>query len=417
MKDLNEGKNYKLALEILKSQKKENKIDFIPLWNVYANFRCPLIGSCLTIEEQRKLIKKTAVSKKGLSDFDAHHILMEYMSNENPVSVKTDRYIRNKYKSDIAAYENLSKNKLSALWKDARNSGEMAGLFYVIATRSDISMDLRMEAFGEIHMLGHTNMYDIMKARKSLTLEKEGNKKLSGRLKEEQGKTKELKSSVKKHLKKITELEAHVAQLMKQIDTNRTGEINSENNEKKSNNDQLNAALTTIREMKKENQLNVREKRKLEIRFFESEATCKILKEEIANLLKPETLNPALPCPGSEVSCAGSCTEGICPGCEICPKRVLMIGGMTKMKPFYRDIVESNGNEFVYHDGYIRNRTKQLNDLVSSSDLILCPVNCNSHNACLKIKKLCKKYNKPYKMLPCSSLSTVSKAVNHEQAV
>ena len=63
-----------------------------------------------------------------------------------------------------------------------------------------------------------------------------------------------------------------------------------------------------------------------------------------------------------------------------------MVGGMTKMKSFYRKIVESNGNEFIYHDGYIKNKIKQLNDLISASDLILCPVNCNSHNACTNQK-------------------------------
>ena len=41
------------------------------------------------------------------------------------------------------------------------------------------------------------------------------------------------------------------------------------------------------------------------------------------------------------------------------------------------------------------------------ADIILCPVNCNSHGACIKVKNLAKKHNKTFYMLPNGSLSTI----------
>jgi len=55
---------------------------------------------------------------------------------------------------------------------------------------------------------------------------------------------------------------------------------------------------------------------------------------------------------------------------------------------------------------------------VKRSDLVICPVNCNSHNACLKVKKLCNQYDKELKILSSSSLSAVSHALfNSEDKV
>ncbi|THB73775.1 MAG: DUF2325 domain-containing protein, partial [Desulfobacteraceae bacterium] len=84
---------------------------------------------------------------------------------------------------------------------------------------------------------------------------------------------------------------------------------------------------------------------------------------------------------------------------------------ITKMKAHYKQIVEKAGGEFDYHDGYLRSSATDLEAKVRRSDLVLCPVNCNSHNACLKVKKLCNRHKTPLKILSSSSLSAVSQAV------
>ena len=48
-----------------------------------------------------------------------------------------------------------------------------------------------------------------------------------------------------------------------------------------------------------------------------------------------------------------------------------------------------------------------LGSRVLQADAVICPVDINSHAACLAVKKLCKKERKEFYMLHKSSISTV----------
>lgn len=99
------------------------------------------------------------------------------------------------------------------------------------------------------------------------------------------------------------------------------------------------------------------------------------------------------------------------PDCAKCMKRVLLVGGITKFKAFYKEIIEEQGHEFHYLDGYMKGGEKALRDKILRCDIVFCPVDCNSHNACLSVKKLCKKHCRLLKILKSSSLSGVSQAI------
>lgn len=103
---------------------------------------------------------------------------------------------------------------------------------------------------------------------------------------------------------------------------------------------------------------------------------------------------------------AASQTEH-CPNVALCNRRILIVGGITKLRAFYEQLVIKMGGQFEYHDGYKYNGTETLSHLVNRSDVVICPVNVNSHSACLHVKKCCKELNKPYYMLRSSSLSAI----------
>ena len=118
-------------------------------------------------------------------------------------------------------------------------------------------------------------------------------------------------------------------------------------------------------------------------------------------------------CSVSGRACSG-CVRS-CLDCDLCRKRVLMVGGITKMEDRYREVVESRGGVFEYHDGYMRNGARNLEGVIRRADMVLCPVNCNSHTACGVVKSLGKKYGKPVFMLAGSSVSALAQAVEHAQ--
>ncbi|CCO08186.1 DUF2325 domain-containing protein [Desulforamulus hydrothermalis] len=104
--------------------------------------------------------------------------------------------------------------------------------------------------------------------------------------------------------------------------------------------------------------------------------------------------------------CSRHCSECCC------FKRILMVGGITKFKAHYKQIVEQHGCRFEYLDGYMKGGERALINKIKRCDVVFCPIDCNSHNACLSVKKLCKKEGKPYKILSSSSISGIIQAVN-----
>ncbi|NCC06054.1 MAG: DUF2325 domain-containing protein, partial [Proteobacteria bacterium] len=83
--------------------------------------------------------------------------------------------------------------------------------------------------------------------------------------------------------------------------------------------------------------------------------------------------------------CRGGKCSPSCPSYDLCKKRVLIVGGIERMEKSYRRLIEERGGVFEYHAGHMKSGGKGLESSVQRADLVLCPVNCNSHGACLKV--------------------------------
>ncbi|MDY0227536.1 MAG: DUF2325 domain-containing protein [Desulfomicrobium apsheronum] len=115
--------------------------------------------------------------------------------------------------------------------------------------------------------------------------------------------------------------------------------------------------------------------------------------------------------------CKGGKCSPSCPSYDLCKKRVLIVGGIERMEKSYRRLIEERGGVFEYHAGHMKSGGKGLESSVQRADLVLCPVNCNSHGACLKVKSLGKKFKKPVHMLSNFSLSAVARTMEQLHGV
>jgi len=61
---------------------------------------------------------------------------------------------------------------------------------------------------------------------------------------------------------------------------------------------------------------------------------------------------------------------------------------------------------FIHHDGGVEESAQRLSSLVSQSDMVICPLDCVSHNAMHSIKRDCKQQGKSLQFLRQSSLAT-----------
>lgn len=119
----------------------------------------------------------------------------------------------------------------------------------------------------------------------------------------------------------------------------------------------------------------------------------------LIELIKCET-GPANP----EKTCAR------CPERDLCSRRILLVGGMSKFRQVYEKAVSGLKGEFRYHEG-TSVTAERLKEKVRWADTVLCPIDVNSHYACTQAKKLCKKMGRRFIILKSSSRSSIERAL------
>jgi hypothetical protein len=55
-------------------------------WEINDSFKCPVIGTCLDITEQKQILKKEGISVKNKSDFEIHEIIVGSSESEDRLS-------------------------------------------------------------------------------------------------------------------------------------------------------------------------------------------------------------------------------------------------------------------------------------------------------------------------------------------
>ncbi len=91
--------------------------------------------------------------------------------------------------------------------------------------------------------------------------------------------------------------------------------------------------------------------------------------------------------------------------------RVAYVGGVESLESSYKDLAESFGCQFCYHCGHCERGKSAIASLIDGNDVIFCPVDINSHNACRLVKKVCKLRDKPCCFLRSSGLSALKKGL------
>ena len=93
---------------------------------------------------------------------------------------------------------------------------------------------------------------------------------------------------------------------------------------------------------------------------------------------------------------------------DLSGRSILYVGGRQNLLPHYRDTVQSAGAKFEHHDGGVESSMDRLSRSCSQADCVVCPVDCVSHNACLKIKNLCRKHGTEIRFLRAASVSALA---------
>ncbi|MEA2085174.1 MAG: DUF2325 domain-containing protein [Thermodesulfobacteriota bacterium] len=380
-------------------------------WEIDRFFKCPVPGMCLTNSEQKHLLKKAGFSLKKKSLFEIHETLVVSSDSENPLSRKVDNLLNRKFNHEAASLFGLGEKEFKRHLRTCFEAGEFGGSLWAAATRPDLSIECRREIFGVVHMAMHSHAGKSGKFKKKLACEQEK----SSEMRREAGKEVRARRALRKDNAKLMHEreELRVELIFAEKENARLESEIAGSKDRllfagfKQENDRLKADLNALSGKVKKNDNQTaflkEQNRRLSAELDRQKESSARFKKQTQGIIR-------------DFFDLNRC-DASCPAFDLCKKRILLVGGMTRMESLYRQLIEKGGGIFEYHDGYMQRGVKRLENSLRRADVVLCPVNCNSHAACSLVKNLGKKHNKPVRMLAGAGLSAVFRSIWGDGAV
>lgn len=396
------------------------------IWDIYNGYHCAIIGTCLRRVELRKIAgKKIFCLDTQASDYHLHSSLVTLAAENSARAKALHTLLDTKYQAAVNRYSRIKTDEaIDTLWEMDLARGAIAGAFWAIATHLGASQKLVHRIYGQIHMLGYDfltdhqqnlRQIDVLHDKNSiyqqiLVSERQQYVRQRRELEEELA---SLRLAQKDHSLRIRENEQPV-----QERTTLQTAILEENGIEERN--KLNSQIAALRQYTviqcgTIDTLRDELQQARNIISELKEANTQLSKEKGQQQQEMFSLEAALISKLTSAGCAGCADQETdrCPGPDLCGKKILYVGGLKKMVPHYQQLVENYGGRFMHHDGGVEINRNQLPKMLGSADIVFCPVDCVSHDACTCVKKMCKHYRKPFVMMRSSGLSSLSKELNN----
>ncbi|MGB3223605.1 MAG: DUF2325 domain-containing protein [Desulforhopalus sp.] len=403
------------------------------IWEIDSSFKCSVIGTCMTRSELRKLSReKVYAIAPSCDDYQLHMAFIGISKLPDLMGKSLHKYLEKKYRSDTRKYFRVTTDdEIEALWDEDILEGRIHSAWWGVITHPQVSMDLVNRLYGQLHMMGHDSLGSSCKKKKVIEELKSKVTALEEVLAadrqmylEEKRKFKEQLSVLAMENDGINILirenqflrEKLAAQKQRYADSHNPAiDLNQRVNIKPHDIDS--SAKDRIVDGGSELQLlrdkQVINKKKIEgMKKMLSELEQQKVEQatEIDSLEKMllQVMNQEEACE----ACADQDTEK-CPGRNLCGRTVLYVGGLNKMVPHYRQMVENLGGCFIHHDGGKEVSRNILPKMLFTADAVLCPIDCVSHDACNCVKKICKQNQKPFVLMRSASLSSLARGLTH----
>ena len=92
-------------------------------------------------------------------------------------------------------------------------------------------------------------------------------------------------------------------------------------------------------------------------------------------------------------------------------RAILYVGGRDCQVAHLRQIAERHGAQLIHHDGGLREAVSRIDTVLPSVECVFCPIDCISHDACLRVKTGCKKKGTNFIPLRNGSKSSFERAM------
>ncbi|MDY0133340.1 MAG: DUF2325 domain-containing protein [Desulforegulaceae bacterium] len=372
---------------------------------IKGHFHCSIVGTCLSLKELEKIQRKAKVLiPKNSTEHEIHGIFV-YLAGEDELPAKLlTKALDKKFEKEVREFSKIKSDaELKDKWNYEYEKGNIPGPYWALMSHPFPSATTLANAFGEVHMLSHMIGRSTRADIKRVKRVEEENDKLNIKIRTLKRafskKFSDLNKKYKNEKIKTNQLFSYLDEAEKELNELKNEKItNSPGYENKNQNIKINELESSVEFLKNENSFLCKKIKELE-KELESKKIINSFFEPVNN-------------PPEKIKCSG-CTSPNCPGPALCGKKILYVGGRKNILPRYKEIVEEYGGEFIYHDGGMESSKKSIDNLVSSADMVFCPIDCTSHDACLRLKKICKKTEKSFIPLKSSGASSFDRYIKN----
>lgn len=418
-----------------------------------AEYACPIVGTCLTVGELRRICRKFADAvPETASDYEAHVFLVGQAKIPASPAVKyLQKYLDRKYRRELRTFfKTGDESELRRLWRERAEAGDVPGPFWALVSHPAASDALLRDVYGEVHMLSHrvgaANRADLAKLTR-----------LEDRLAELAAALEEGKAVLRQA---VAVWKTRCRQAMEELAAERTKRQAAERERISLREAIENSAVAAVRRDRDvlRDQLLERTERlaateaeaarqavllerlhgelgqtrreladrdsevaALEASLFSALGEAAAAHAAHAEHHRDEAVDPD-DHPGGECPADCAVNPGACP-CRtalarglpahsaISGKRVLYVGGRASLVAHYKVLAEKFGCQLLHHDGGREQSAHRLWELLGCADAVVCPVDCVSHEACTLVKQACKGCLKPLILARSSGLSSLARSL------
>jgi hypothetical protein len=349
------------------------------------------------------------------TDYEMHAAFVQAASKSSHPVRLVHKILEKKFRHVIERFSRARNGEaLTALWEEAWDKGDIAGAYWALMTHASAPADLVNRAHGEVHMLSHlsgaSQRADLRRLeqldQRCTELEQElaatvadYGSRLVARDKTVQHLRSRLRE-VEQAEVRVQQLEAHLTRLTRLTNgpdrTRRDVQLRDAENRIER---LLRRAATAEEQVQHWSGLATRiesEKLRLAEELAVNREELRTMEAMLQNAL-------AVACDeGCQSEEGGVCTAGL----NLCGRRVLYVGGRDRQAAHFRALVERHDGTFIHHDGGLHDGRARLGGILQQADAVFCPVDCVSHDACLRLKRFCKRNAKPLVLLRSASLAS-----------
>lgn len=360
------------------------------LWEVPSHLHCSVIGTCLSMDDLRRLTRKGGMRiSDDATDYCVHSYFVREAGTESKLARMLHKMLDDKHAVDIKRFSAVANDPaaIEALWEKAMDNGRVAGAYWAVLSLHCAPSELVTSVYGQVHMLSHVlGGYNRNAIQRLATAEKQvaeltrhRDAALTAKLELERAKE-----------KRICELESELCRL------------------RASGPAIANVVVDSRETVRLKTRLARAEQRISAERERRRAAEARLEQLQLLDVDVPaERPNPSAetPAPAQRpvVDVAGQC--------------VLYVGGRQALVPHIRSAIERRQGRLLHHDGGLEQAPKILETLVTQADMVFCPLDCISHSACLRVKRLCQRLDKPFMVLRTSGASSLVRALRSDEAV